>query len=430
MKNEFVNQHPHTLGMSLYTLFKYILGNKTNKYLPLIVRELHEKSNRRFEGGYSEYGEDYLRMYQEYMEIFGLEDTVLNSLSPKHKLVPAVFLQILSDIIDVKKIQEFDKLMEDNLIENPDITTYKHFGDLTEQLNIAYTKKAIKEERKMVQVVMDTDEWFCVRPLTFSASVKYGGGTKWCTTMEKSPGHFKRYTKHGILIYLFNKVNSSKFGIHMTSKREDSGRIAIYNEADDRIDSSIARIPLEVMDQIFNVVGLDLDSDEVETNLQYIERVHPDIFEEYWMDYKDEKFSEVTMTIEEAMPLDEPMVNMVEEDVIVPSEFRLTAGHFHGLGDAHFNGVVNTAQDSNTDEYVDYMIESVQERLKPKTIFHKWYRNIFYGGHEKLVLIGVPTQNHGIEAVKRTSEFFGEIKGYKTIFYPIYEGKDLVITQL
>jgi hypothetical protein len=184
------------------------------------------------------------------------------------------------------------------------------------------------------------------------------------------------------------------------------------------------------MDQIFNVVGFDLDSDEVETNLQYIERVHPDIFEEYWMDYKDEKFSEVTMTIEEAMPLDEPMVNMVEEDVIVPSEFRLTAGHFHGLGDAHFNGVVNTAQDSNTDEYVDYMIESVQERLKPKTIFHKWYRNIFYGGHEKLVLIGVPTQNHGIEAVKRTSEFFGEIKGYKTIFYPIYEGKDLVITQL
>jgi hypothetical protein len=426
MKNEFVNQHPHTLGMSLYTLFKYILGNKTNKYLPLIVRELHERSNRRFEGEYGEYGGDYLRMYQEYMETFGLENTVLNSLSPKHKLVPAVFLQILSDIIDVKKIQEFDKLMEDNLIENPDITTYKHFGDLSEQMNIAYTKKAIKEERKMVQVVMDTDEWFCVRPLTFSASVKYGGGTKWCTTMEKSPGHFKRYTKHGILIYLFNKVNSSKFGIHMTSKWEDSGRIAIYNEADDRIDSSIARIPLDVMDQIFKVVGFDLGSDDVETNLQYIQRVHPEIYEQYWVkELLDEKFSEVTMTIEEAMPPDG--VTMVEEE----TEFRLTAGHFQGLGETeHINGMVNTAQDSNTDEYVDYMIESIQERLKPKTIFHKWYRNIFYGGHEKLVLIGVPTHNHGIEAVKRTSEFFGEIEGYKTIFYPIYEGKDLVITQL
>jgi hypothetical protein len=424
MKNEFVNQHPHTLGLSLYTLFKYILGNKTNKYLPLIVRELHEKSNKRFEGGYGEYGADYIQMYQELMEIFGLENTVLNSLSPKHKLGPFVFLQILSDIIDVKKIQEFDKLMEDNLIENPDITTYKHFGDLTEQMNIAYTKKAIKEERKMVQVVMDTDEWLCVRPLTFSASVKYGGGTKWCTTMEKHPGHFKRYTRNGILIYLFNKVNSSKFGIHMTSKWEDSGRIAIYNEADDRVDSSIARIPLEVMDQIFKVVGFDLDSDTVETNFQFIQRIHPDIFEQYWMDYEDEKVSEVTMTIEESMPPDG--VTMVEEE----TEFRLTAGHFHGLGDAHFNGVVNTAQDSNTDEYVDYMIESVQERLKPKTIFHKLFRNIFYGGHEKLVLIGVPTHNHGIEAVKRTSEFFGETKGYKTVFYPIYEGKDLVVTKL
>jgi len=418
MKNEFVNQHPHTLGMTLYTFFKYILGNKTNKYLPLIVRELHEKSNRRFKGGDSEYGEDYIRMYQDYMETFGLEDTVLNSLSPKHKLVPSIFLQVLSDIIDIRKIQEFDKLMEDNLIENPDITTYKHFGDLTEQLNIAYTKKAIKEERKMVQVVIDTDEWFCVRPLTFSASVKYGGGTKWCTTMEKAPGHFKRYSKHGILVYLFNKVNSSKFGIHMTSKWEDSGRIAIYNEADARIDSSIARIPLDVMDQIFKVVGFDLGSDDVETNLQYIQRVHPEIYEQYWEnELLDEKLSEVTMAVEEAMP-DEPMVNMVEEDV----EFRVRAAPVRELS--------NSEQDSNTDEYVDYMIESVQERLKPKTIFHKWYRNIFYGGHEKLVLIGVPTHNHGIEAVKRTSEFFGEMEGYKTIFYPIYEGRDLVITQL
>jgi hypothetical protein len=430
MKNEFVNQHPHTLGMSLYTMFKYILGNKTNKYLPLIVRELHEKSNDRFEGRYSD---DYPRVYQEYMEIFGLEDTVLNSLSPKHKMVPQVFLQALSEMIDIRKIQEFDKLMEDNLIENPDITTYKNFSELTEQMNIAYTKKAIKEERKMVQVIMDTDEWFCVRPLTFSASVKYGGGTKWCTTMEKEPGHFKRYTKHGILIYLFNKVNSSKFGIHMTSKWVDSGRISIYNEADNRIDSSIARIPLEVMDQIFNVVGFDLDSDEVETNIQYIQRVHPEIYEQYWeKESLDEKISEVTMTVEEAMP-DEFDVNntILDEDVIVPTEFSLTAGHYHGLGDTeHFNGMVNTAQNSDTDEYVDYMIESVQERLKPKTIFHKWYRNIFYGGHEKLVLIGVPTHNHGIEAVKRTSEFFGEMEGYKTIFYPIYEGRDLVITQL
>jgi len=430
MKNEFVNQHPHTLGMSLYTMFKYILGNKTNKYLPLIVRELHEKSNDRFEGRYSD---DYPRVYQEYMEIFGLEDTVLTLLSPKHKMVPHVFLQALSEMIDIRKIQEFDKLMEDNLIENPDITTYKNFSELTEQMNIAYTKKAIKEERKMVQVIMDTDEWFCVRPLTFSASVKYGGGTKWCTTMEKEPGHFKRYTKHGILIYLFNKVNSSKFGIHMTSKWVDSGRISIYNEADNRIDSSIARIPLEVMDQIFNVVGFDLDSDEVETNIQYIQRVHPEIYEQYWeKESLDEKISEVTMTVEEAMP-DEFDVNntILDEDVIVPTEFSLTAGHYHGLGDTeHFNGMVNTAQNSDTDEYVDYMIESVQERLKPKTIFHKWYRNIFYGGHEKLVLIGVPTHNHGIEAVKRTSEFFGEMEGYKTIFYPIYEGRDLVITQL
>jgi hypothetical protein len=94
------------------------------------------------------------------------------------------------------------------------------------------------------------------------------------------------------------------------------------------------------------------------------------------------------------------------------------------------DGVTNASQDSTTDEYVDYLIESIQERLKPKNIFHRWYRNIFYGGHEKLVLIGVPTHNFGVEAVKKTSEFFGETKGYKTVFYPVYEGKDLVVTKL
>jgi hypothetical protein len=44
MKNEFVKQHPHTLGLDYYTLIKYILGSKTNKYLPLIVKQLHHTS--------------------------------------------------------------------------------------------------------------------------------------------------------------------------------------------------------------------------------------------------------------------------------------------------------------------------------------------------------------------------------------------------
>jgi hypothetical protein len=427
MKNEFVNQHPHTLGFNLYTLFKYILGNKTNKYLPLIVKQLHKSSEQRFTD-YQHYNEG----YQEYIEKYDLSDTVLNSLSSKHKGIPMMFIQMMSEWIDINKIQEFDRMLEDNLIENTDISTYKDLSDVDQQLNIAYTKKAIKEERKMVQVVMDNEEWFCVRPLTHSASIKYGAGTKWCTTMEKHIHHFNRYSQEGILIYLFNKLNSRKFGIHLTSRKHNPSMISIYDELDDRIDSTVTRIPLETWDEIFKLVGFDLDSNEIETNVQYIQRVHPEIFKEYW-DIED--YVDLSMTVDAVVDPEIGFGGVVEEQQFNNEMTHFLADHNLAINQEYqhhlsTDGVINTSQDSTTDEYVDYLIESIQERLKPKNIFHKWYRNIFYGGHEKLVLIGVPTHNFGVEAVKKTSEFFGETKGYKTVFYPIYEGKDLVVTKL
>jgi hypothetical protein len=398
-----------------------MLGNKTNKYLPLIVKELHKSSEQRF----TDY-RDYDDMFRNYIEKYDLSHTVLNSLSSKHKGIPMLFMQMMSEFIDIDKIQEFDRMLEDNLIENTDISTYKDLSDVDQQLNIAYTKKAINEERKLVQVVMDNEEWFCVRPLTHSASMKYGAGTKWCTTMEKFIHHFNTYSKDGILIYLFNKLNSRKFGIHLTSREQNSSIISIYDELDVRVDSTVARIPLETWDEIFKLVGFSLDSKQIETNVQYIQRTHPEIFEQYWNIEEEELFN----TVDGVVGVVEEQQFNNEVDITLDNHFMNNEASRFRVADYTTDGVLDTSQDSDTDEYVDYMIESVQERLKPKTIFHKWYRNIFYGGHEKLVLIGVPTHNHGIEAVKRTSEFFGETKGYKTVFYPIYEGKDLVVTKL
>jgi hypothetical protein len=165
--------------------------------------------------------------------------------------------------------------------------------------------------------------------------------------------------------------------------------------------------------------------------VQYIHRVHPEIFKEYWdiEDYVDLSMAvdaEPVIVLDDFGP-DEPQFNNEMEHFLADHNLAINQEYQHHLST---DGVINTSQDSTTDEYVDYLIESIQERLKPKNIFHKWYRNIFYGGHEKLVLIGVPTHNFGVEAVKKTSEFFGETKGYKTVFYPIYEGKDLVVTKL
>jgi hypothetical protein len=317
----------------------------------------------------------------------------------------------------LETIKDFEEMFSNNLIENTDLSSYKGFEDLFEQLNIAHTKRAIKSDRKQVQVIMDTDEWLCVRPLTHEASLKYGASTKWCTASEKNPDAFYEYSRSGSLIYLFNKVNLKKFGIEVSVRMEK--KVNIYNEIDERIDSSVARIPMEVMDYIFKGIGFYDDYSSFETNRQYIERNHPDIHEKYWLKGLENLKSHENTYAEPVMAEVDVMRNrQIDEWEVNEPETETPYEDFY------------ISQNSDTDEYIDYIIGSIQEQLKPKTIFHKWFRNIFYGGHEKLVLIGVPTRKHGMDALKRASEFFGEIKGYKVVFYPINEGKDLEITKL
>ncbi len=70
MKNEFVKQHPHTLGLDYHTLIKYILGNKTNKYLPLIVKQIHNVSEDMMKRYNGEVNDEYVA----YLKKYGIED--------------------------------------------------------------------------------------------------------------------------------------------------------------------------------------------------------------------------------------------------------------------------------------------------------------------------------------------------------------------
>ena len=205
MKNEFVKQHPHTLGLDYHTLIKYILGNKTNKYLPLIVKQIHNVSEDMMKRYHGEVNDEYVA----YLKKYSIEDSVLGVLPDKHKLIVLWKLRNLGEFeLDLKMLLEFDEMMENNLISETDISTYDSFTKIREQLNIAYTKKILKEERGLVDVVFENEEWLAIRPLTFEASKKYGAGTKWCTTSENNPHQFYRYSQSGVLIYLYNKLNN------------------------------------------------------------------------------------------------------------------------------------------------------------------------------------------------------------------------------
>ena len=416
MKNEFVNQHPHTMGLNLYTLYKYILGNKTNKYLPFITKEIQRVSEKLFV--------DDPHMNQEWthlIESVGLEGSVLSVVPEKNRLVAHHMLQNLTYFVDVKMILLFEELCESNHIQGVDISNVSSSKELEEHINYGMTKKILNQERKLIETVFENDEWFAIRPLTYESSKKYGAGTKWCTSAEHYPSHFYRYNRNGILVYLFNKTNHLKYGIHF-SKFQDESPLSIYDAADNRVDSSLAGIPLETMQSIFKGVGYII-GELVDTSEDYIKKVYPEIWEEYWVPYyKSNEKNELTEQEGHAVHLQRPEVDAIEQEGFAEEaeEYRLVANPEYSL--------VN-----HNEEWYKNMLDAFNERIKPKTIFHKWYQKIVFGGHKKFIFLGVPVSNQGIMAVEKTKEYFEKSfdnTDIQLVFYPVYTGNDLVITKI
>ena len=410
MKNEFVKQHPHTLGLDNYTLIKYILGNKTNKYLPLIVKQIHSVSEDMMKKYQGEVNDEYVG----YLKKYNLEDSVLGVLPDKHRLSVLWYFRNLSEVgLDMKMLLEFDEMMENNLIHDTDLTTYDNFSKIQEQLNIAYTKKVLKEERSLVDVVFENDEWLAIRPLTFESSKKYGAGTKWCTTSENNPHHFYRYSDMGVLIYLYNKLNNRKFGIHFNMEESKFG-IQIYNEVDDRIDSSDARIQFEVMDQIKQNIGLEIGQPS-QTTVTYIKNKYPDIWERYWVEYYDIEEGGIRIHF----GTNTEIQNIIEDQTIdIPVQEHIT-----------YDNDIATLLSSSYSESSE-LIDFVKENIKPKNWFQNFILKVFSNQFEKLVMIGIPTRRFGLESVDKTKRAIGETPGYKLFLYPIYDGNELVITKL
>ena len=409
MKNEFVNQHPHTMGLNLYTLYKYILGDKTNKYLPFITKEIQRKSQKVFEDDHG-MQEEWINL----IELTGLESNVLSVVPEKNRLVAYHLLQNLTYYVDVKMILLFEELCESNHIQGVDISNITSSKELEELINYGMTKKILNQERKLIETVFENNEWFAIRPLTYESSKKYGAGTKWCTSAEQYPSHFYRYNKNGILVYLFNKTNHLKYGIHF-SKLQDESPLSIYDAADNRVDSSLAGIPLETMQSIFKGVDYSIGG-PIDTSEDYIKKVYPEIWEEYWVPYYKSN--------EKGIQLDEVQVNGV--DITDPAE----------EGEAEVYQLVPDPELSlvnHNEEWFKNMLDAFNERIKPKTIFHKWYQKIVFGGHKKLIFLGVPVSYQGMIAVERTKQYFEKSfdnTNFQLIFYPVHTGNDLVITKI
>ena len=94
---------------------------------------------------------------------------------------------------------------------------------------------------------METDEWLVLKPLSYQASVKYGSGTKWCTSSKNESEYYFRYSKRGILIYCINKKTGDKVAGFKNLDLSYEKETSFWTIIDLRTDSIDCDLPEDVM---------------------------------------------------------------------------------------------------------------------------------------------------------------------------------------
>ncbi len=140
---------------------------------------------------------------------------------------------------------DFCDVMERGLTNEKDISKYDSWDMVANEVFKAKNRNLLKMAKKEVKIVYEDDQYMCIKPLTYAASVSYGYQTKWCTSSVKEPSYFYNYSKDGVLVYLIDKINNVKFGFY-----HNNYGLQVYNEKDDRIDSMETGLPVELLHKL------------------------------------------------------------------------------------------------------------------------------------------------------------------------------------
>lgn len=407
-----------------------------------MVKELKRSMEERNERNRN----DVTYMVREIAEIFGIDETLLygkdyDTLNRIH----STFDVFGRDKINV--LQDFHEHLENNRIEKNDISQYKSFDEISEQVKIASFKQAQKELKGSTHVVYEDEYYLMIKPLTFLSSKKYGASTKWCTTMEKNNHYFYDYSSNGILIYIFNKVNNVKVAAHIRLQEKGTydNPIKFYNEQDVETDSYVLGLPKNVMEKLMEEYRIS------KTNHEFIKENYPKIYEKEWTKRNEEKSGEL-FTINEAveaagMAIDEPMMEEVpgpalggEPTLLNHPNENLIATH-NGIStisyETHLSGPINLDEEATESlreqlfqgqNDVEKIIKKVNEYTKTSKLKNLW-RKLF---GPKVVVVGVPegTMPYEMwnELGNKLNEHTGD--GYKFIVIWTYNSKEMTFTTL
>jgi len=236
---EIIEMAPASFKISLLDVLMAMDMSKTKKYVPLMLKVIQNKND---ENNSNRVDEDFNAEIQDYYGVSNLPETI----DPK---VAYMLLQMIGSDT-TRDLMNFMDSFEKGYFKGVDITTITTKKELSRLNGLTALNKIGKELAKQVQKDFEDEEWLIVRPFTYESSVKYGYGSKWCTSMEQSAEHFFRYSNNGTLIYCLNKKTGDKVAAHY----EIGEGISFWNAEDTRIDSMFSNLPNYIMDVIRGII--------------------------------------------------------------------------------------------------------------------------------------------------------------------------------
>ena len=236
--DELKKQNPN-FNINIIDIINDIYGK--SKYTEMVINLIKNKYNKR--NNDNNYSDIYRELVREY------------NISPDKLITKNYFdlinmIKVLNEYVgynESKTIEKFIELNEKNLITQKDLTTYKTIEELELQISLSDLKIVDKELEKQVLKLMETDEWLVLKPLSYQSSVKYGSGTKWCTSSKNESEYYFRYSKRGILIYCINKKTGDKVAGFKNLDLSYEKETSFWTIIDLRTDSIDCDLPEDVM---------------------------------------------------------------------------------------------------------------------------------------------------------------------------------------
>jgi len=292
--DELKKQYPE-LNVTMFDMMNKLDTSKSYKYLPLFCKIFGQKFNpKKFW-----HKDDYSSSMLEIQSILINKGISTDGLNDGEMYYMANYLAEHFSSDTYSTLKEFMDYMDKGQIDNKDISNYKDLDDVRGAVTLASMKELTKDLEGQVIKEYEDEKWVAVRPLTFSASAKYGSSTRWCTTYQREKNYFEKYWRRGILVYFINKQTGYKFAGYKGI--DGDSEFSFWNAEDSRVDY----LDIDADDYLFPIVRKIFKSEQTNKNLcsdEIQEQVHTECLTGY-----EKMRVEFSYSTTEEIPVEQPM---------------------------------------------------------------------------------------------------------------------------